>query len=297
MITKKKAWILASRPKTLPASIGPVVLGSSLTSPDILLQNKLIFLLTLICAILLQVSTNLVNDYYDSVRGLDDSNRLGPDRALQKGWLRKDELKKGFIITFLLSFLIGIYLMVHGDLPIIIIGILSILMAYMYTGGPLPLSYFGLGEILALVFFGPIPVWGTYFLIERSWDIEPALVGLIPGFISLSLMGINNLRDHVNDKAKGKKTLSTLFGPKFGRHLVLAGITISVLIPIYLGISSGVYFFFSPLIPAFLMKNTWIAILKGPIDASLNIRLATTGKFLFINCMLTATSYWVLWTF
>lgn len=295
MISKKKAWLLATRPKTLPASIGPVILGASLVDPDLVTKNLPTLVLTLLCAVTLQIGTNLVNDYYDSVRGLDDDNRLGPDRALQKGWLTREELKKGIIFVFTLALTMGAFLMYSGGLPIIAIGVFSILMAFMYTGGPLPLSYFGLGEVLALICFGPIPVWGTAFLLDKRFTWDAAIIGLVPGLVSMSLMAINNLRDHVNDKAKGKRTLATMAGPTFARGLVIMGVFTSIVIPTHFGFSTGVIQFYLPIIVFFAFSKNWWKVISGPIDSSLNNVLANTGKFLFLNCIGTAIGFIFLW--
>ncbi len=294
MITKKSAWILAARPKTLPASIGPVLLGTSLASYEQIISVLPIAFLTLITAITLQIGTNLVNDYYDSKRGLDDENRIGPDRALQKGWLTKTELKKGIVFIFTLSFVLGSSLMYQGGLPIIIIGLLSLAAAYFYTGGPLPLSYFALGEVLAFIFFGPVPVWGTYFLITGDYDLFPAFIGIIPGLVSLSLMGINNLRDHKNDKEKGKSTLATLFGTNFGRGLILFGVISPCLLSISLYLQFFNSFFLIPILLFLIFIKTWKIILNGEINSELNNCLASTGKYLFLSCLVNALGFFTI---
>lgn len=207
------------------------------------------------------------------------------------GWLTSSELKKGISIVFLLAFILGIYLMIHGGLPIVIIGLLSLSMAFLYTGGPYPLSYFALGEVLALVFFGPIPVWGTYFIITKSFDWLPVLVGLIPGFVSLSLMAINNLRDLKNDKANNKTTLATLLGEQKARYLVIFGIFMSSMIPLFLFFLFNNYLF---ILAAFLfLRNfiTWRKILSDPISTELNFALAKTGKYLFTLCFVVSMGF------
>ncbi|MBK25202.1 MAG: 1,4-dihydroxy-2-naphthoate octaprenyltransferase [Halobacteriovorax sp.] len=294
MISKSSAWLLATRPKTLPASIGPVLLGTSLASFEQIKTTLPIIILILINAVTLQIGTNLVNDYFDSVRGLDDHNRIGPDRALQMGWLTKEELKRGIIFVFTLAFVFGCFLMYIGGLPIVIIGLMSLLMAFMYTGGPLPLSYFGLGEVLAFIFFGPIPVWGTYFLITKDYDYFPAIVGCIPGLISLALMGINNLRDHLNDKEKGKKTLTTIFGTNFGRGLILFGAFFPNLLSVIFFLKFENYYFLTPILAFLAFSKIWLYVLKGKINSELNNSLAATGKFLFLTCLLNAIGFFSL---
>jgi 1,4-dihydroxy-2-naphthoate octaprenyltransferase len=291
MINKPTAWLLAARPKTLPASLGPVLLGSSLAATEQIKAMLPLLIITALCALLMQVGTNLVNDYFDSERGLDGEKRLGPSRAAQMGWLTRSELKKGIVLVFATAFCLGLTLMNHGGLPIIIIGLLSLAMAFLYTGGPYPLSYFALGEVLALIFFGPVPVWGTYFIITKSFDWMPVLIGFIPGFVALSLMAINNLRDHENDKENKKTTLAVLLGPEKARYLVIFGIFMSSMIPLFLFFLYHNYIF---LLASFLfLKNyrTWRRILSAPITSDLNNALATTGKYLFILCFVVAMGF------
>lgn len=294
MNSKSSAWILAARPKTLPASVGPVILGSSLVKIEIIKENWHILLLTLLCALLLQIATNLVNDYFDSAKGLDDDNRLGPDRAIQMGWLTPKELKIGFTTVFAIAIALGSFLMFKGGTPIIIIGIASVAMAYMYTGGPFPLSYFALGEILALIFFGPIPVWGTYYLLTNDISYFPIFVGLIPGFISLSIMGVNNLRDNKNDKEKGKTTLATIFGETFARYLVVSGSLIAVCLPLHFYVRLHDQVFLAPLVLFIVHYRSWYKVLRGPIDSGLNKVLAQTGKFLFLVCLCVSVGFFNL---
>ena len=278
-------WLLAIRPKTLFASIGPVILGLSLA---VLYSGQIKFLiafLTLICALLLQISTNLVNDYFDAKTGVDSNKRLGPQRVTQTSLIEAKQVKQIFTLTFVLAFIIGIYLMIHGGLIIMIIGPLSIAFAYLYTGGPYPLSHYALGELLALIFFGPVAVWGTYYLQTNSFELLPLIAGLGPGFIAAAIMSINNLRDNKSDKENKKITLAVIMGEKKGRLLTLSLILASTIIPVILFIylkqpwvllTVGVFYLF--------IKN-WMYIINGAINSNLNTVLARTGMYLFIYCI------------
>ncbi len=280
-----KNWILAARPKTLFASIGPVLIGLALAWDQTSSLNPTTALLTLLCAILLQVGTNLVNDYYDHVNGVDDENRLGPKRVTAEGLIAPVRVKWAFISVFTLSFIIGVYLMVQGGIPIIIIGLTSILFAWAYTGGPLPLAYFGLGELLALIYFGPVAVWGTWYIQTKDPSTLAAVMGLGPGLFSAALMAVNNLRDRQNDKEKGKVTLAVLFGEAGARSLPLLFVFLGVLLPFMAGIILHKPLLFPAMIvPLVFMKN-WLHLAKGPIDAGLNMALANTGKCLFLYCL------------
>lgn len=286
-----KALLLASRPKTLPASAGPVILGLALAYNLTNQINSLTAILTLITAIILQVSTNLVNDYYDGIRGIDDDKRLGPTRVTSTGILGPSLLKRSFIITFSIAFLLGIYLMFIGGLPIVAIGLSSIFFAYAYTGGPIPLSYYGLGELLALIFFGPVAVWGTFYIQTGSHHNMALIAGLAPGFISAAIMAINNLRDRETDAKTTKVTLAILLGEKGARALPIIFVLFSTFVPI---VHSMIYksqnIILSATFTSYFFMKTWIALSREPISKRFNIYLANTGKYLFIFCLIYSIS-------
>jgi 1,4-dihydroxy-2-naphthoate octaprenyltransferase len=280
-----KPWIMATRPKTLTASIGPVILGLSIALFEKQNINYFVFSLILINAVLLQIGTNLVNDYYDSVRGIDDENRLGPTRVTQAGVLESKSVKKGFIIVFFVAFLLGIYLMYLGGLPIIVTGMASILFAYAYTGGPIPLSYIGLGEILALIFFGPVPVWGTHYILSGYSSTNAIIAGLGPGFIAATLMSINNLRDIESDSKTTKKTIAVMIGHKWARVMTLMFVILSSLVPFLINIVLDVKWAILTTLTTYLFIKTWLHIARAPITKELNNCLANTGKYLLIFCV------------
>jgi len=161
--SKLKIWISSARPKTLWAAVGPVLIGSAMAysdSDDPL--NIAVLLATLLAALLIQIGTNFANDYYDFVKGADTTDRVGPVRATQAGLVTPAQMKTAFIITFALAVLLGAYLVWRGGLPILIIGVASVVCAVLYTAGPFPLAYIGLGEVFVMIFFGPVATGGTY---------------------------------------------------------------------------------------------------------------------------------------
>lgn len=283
----KNPWIIAIRPKTLPAGAGPVIIGLSI-SYSIGNFNLLVAALTLACALLLQISSNLINDYYDGISGLDDEDRLGPPRAVSLGLLSSAQVKRGFQLTMGLSFLLGIYLMYVGGLPIILIGLSSLFFSWAYTGGPIPLSYFGLGELAAFIFFGPIAVYGTWYLqtLKSGLPQNVFLIGSGVGLISSALMGVNNLRDIHTDQKKGKRTLATMLGSQRMRKLIV----------LFLLASQGLAFLvvakLSPLaclvgiIPMAIFYKTWWQILGTTQGKDLNNTLASVGKYLFFYSLI-----------
>tara|TARA_Y100001970_G_C14118591_1_gene795006 strand:+ start:31 stop:951 length:921 start_codon:yes stop_codon:yes gene_type:complete len=292
--SKLSIWIMAIRPKTLLASQGPVLLGLFLAFDYNQSINLLVAVLTLLCALLMQIGTNLVNDYFDHFTGVDSESRLGPERVTSNGLLTPQDVKTGYFICFITSFLLGCFLMSVGGYPIIIIGLLSLLMAYAYTGGPFPLSHFALGELIAIIFFGPVAVWGTYFLQTKSFDSLPVLIGLGPGFIAGTLMSINNLRDRVNDKKASKITLAVLMGEKRARLLTLFTVILSGTIPtITYFLKPNPYLILPALTPLLFLKN-WTYLKKGPINGHLNVVLAKTGQYLFLYCLFFSLSYFMV---
>ncbi|MBF0361569.1 MAG: 1,4-dihydroxy-2-naphthoate octaprenyltransferase [Oligoflexia bacterium] len=295
-----KYWIEAIRPKTLPAAIAPVMLGSALGIKELNFSNSLaidlrviaIITITAITALLLQITTNLINDYYDCKSGIDGEDRLGPKRVTQSGLISAENVKRGFLFTILLSLCLGVILVMRGGVPILIVGILSIIFAWSYTAGPIPLSHIGLGELLALIFFGPVAICGTYFLITLKFDPFIIFVGLGVGAISSAIMAINNIRDFESDSKRGKKTLAVLLGERGGRILPIFFVIISIIIFINYFIN---YFMFKNNIfilcllilvfwPSFF--RVWRGILIDPLDRKFNYYLAQTGKYLLYYSIL-----------
>ena len=210
---KLKSWWSTARPNTLAVSIAPVLLGISLAFHNNQLNNIFVAFLTLVAAIMIQIGTNFINDYYDFIKGADDQNRLGPIRSAQSGLLSLSEIKYGGFISFLIALIIGIYLVIEGGVPILIIGSLALLSGYCYTGGPYPLGYKGLGDIFVFLFFGLFAVPGTYYLQTNIlFDFNSILIGSSIGCIAVAILCVNNIRDVNTDKKVGKKTLAVRFG-------------------------------------------------------------------------------------
>ena len=207
------SWWTACRPNTLIVSIAPVLIGLSLSIHDNNFTSYAVALLTIITAILIQIGTNLINDLYDFIKGADNENRLGPIRATQSGLLSKKQIKIGAIWCFILALILGCYLVYIGGIPILIIGLLSLLSGYCYTAGPYPLAYNGLGDIFVFIFFGLIAIPGTYYLQTNIlFDIDSIIIGVSIGCIAVAILCVNNIRDIESDQKVGKKTLAVRFG-------------------------------------------------------------------------------------
>ncbi len=227
-----RVWFLAARPKTLWASVSPVLLGSALAL-DAGSFHAPAAMAALIGAMLIQIGANFANDYFDFIKGADTEARLGPQRATQSGWVTPIQMRRATILVFALAFLVGLYLVYRGGWPILLIGLISIACGVLYTGGPYPLGYIGLADVFAFVFFGPVAVAGTYYVQVLQWDALPVWVGMAPGFFSLALLTVNNLRDREEDQQSGKKTLAVRFGKRFAQgEYTLALLSATLLTPL-----------------------------------------------------------------
>ena len=275
-----KSIYIAIRPKTLAASISPVAVGSSLAFKYGTF-NYNIFLFTLCSAVFIQIGTNFANDVYDYIKGADNDNRLGPTRVVQTHLISIKKMKGLTAVAFLLAILFGFPLVLKGGIPILIIGLLSIISGYAYTAGPYPLGYNGWGDFFVFCFFGPIAVCGTYFLQNQS--ISPASVysGIIMGCLSVLLLCINNLRDAKTDKKAGKKTLVVRAGTGFVRVMFILLVLFSYLLNYYLVFHLSIihknlfYLLLIVTVPFFLMISFNIYTLTGK---SLN---AVLGRVVF----------------
>jgi len=259
-----KAWILAARPKTLSASVVPVLVGTALAHS----VNWIAFGCALGGAVFIQIGTNLVNDALDFKRGADTSTRLGPLRVTQAGLLSARTVLIGAIVCFIIAAVFGIPLLIRAGWPLAVIGLTSIVAAYAYTGGPYPLAYHGLGELFVLIFFGFVAVGGSYYVQTLTFDVKALIAGLAVGCLAVALLAINNLRDVHSDRASNKKTLVVRFGETFGRFEIVA----RVLIPFIAIVAIRWYPLIALPLAIILLRCVWRA--KG---AELNRCLAIAG--------------------
>lgn len=280
-----KNWMLAIRPKTLFASLAPVVLGLAVAYVEIKSLNGLIAILTILCALVLQIASNLANDYLDALRGVDNETRLGPTRVTSSGLISLTAMKRALILALSVAFALGIYLMIVGGPFIMAIGLLSLYFAYGYTGGPFPLSYNGLGEVAAFIFFGVIAVVGTTYLQTHSVSRLALILGMGPGFISACILAVNNLRDISSDTDTNKRTLAVRFGERFQRYLCISTILFSILVCLYVMVAYQFKWLFPVIILPFFFHKTWLQILYHPVDAKLNNALARTAQYNLLYCV------------
>ena len=225
-LTVWKKWVLAARPKTLPAAAAPVIIGTALA---LWWEEASIFpaLAALGGALWLQIGANLANDLFDYLRGVDSGKRLGPKRATQEGWLSPRAVAVGTFFSFLMASICGVYLVYVSSPVIIVIGLTAILSAVIYSGGPFPVGYHSLGDVFVFLYFGVIGVAGTFFV--QANTINWLVIGSsIPvGLLIVNILVVNNYRDLNRDKETGKITLAVRLGPKltkaqFQLNLILA---------------------------------------------------------------------------
>lgn len=280
-----KGFYLSCRPKTLFASAGPIFLGTALSIPT---ENSILFPLILISGILMQILSNLVNDYFDSIDGIDSDLRVGPLRAIHMGLITNRELKWFSILIFGICIGLGILISILSSFYIFYVGLFCLLFAFLYTGGPFPLSRIGLGEIAAFFFFGPVPVLGTMFILNGYFSFDALVFSFIPGLLSGFLMAINNLRDRDEDKKVGKITIASLLSKSSAEKFTLSFLFLSILHLILLSIYYTKYSFWLliALVALIPFLKGFLGIAKGVRASELNEILGNAGKYLALNCFL-----------
>ena len=225
-----RAFLLATRPKTLPAAIVPVWAGTVLAWVLSGSWDPLLAVCTLLGAVGIQIATNFFNDAIDADKGADTDRRAGPQRVTASGLMSRRAVLLSGLAFLALAAICGVVLVKAAGWPILAIGIPSLFLAYGYTGGPFPLAYRGMGELFVLIFFGWVAVCGTVFVQLQEWRLEALLLGTQVGLLSCVLISINNLRDREEDSGTGKRTLAVRMGPKPARLMIWAEIKLPVLL-------------------------------------------------------------------
>lgn len=289
-MNKSRAWILASRPKTLPAAATPVIVATFVAIGDGVFQFWHAFA-ALIGAFLIQIGTNFANDYYDFKKGTDTEERLGPTRVTQAGLLSPKEVMLGMWLVFALAVLIGIYILFIGGWPIFILGLLSILFGIAYTGGPYPLGYNGLGDIFVFIFFGFVAVGGTYYI--QAGTITPQVYwASVPiGLLTTAILVVNNFRDLEQDKKAGKRTLAVRFGKKITQLEYFLLLGLSYLVPVIMWRIELVSYWILLIFLSFPLSFSLSKDMLEKQGRALNETLAGTGKLELIYGLLFSIGY------
>lgn len=277
-----RVWFLAARPKTWIASISPVLIGTVLAYHEGNFSS-FVFSMTLLFSLLIQVGTNFANDYFDYIKGADTSERKGPKRAVEQGWISPRSMLVASLFVFLTSFLIAIPLMLKAGWWSYPLALSAIALGLLYTGGSKPLGYLGLGELVVFIFFGPIAVLGTYYLQSSSLNVPIFIASLAPAFLSCAILIANNLRDEKTDRIANKKTLVVRLGRLFGSFEYTLSILFASSIPFFL-----VLFFKAPplILGASLILPASYPLVKKSFlfqDASELIPLLGKTAFLLIS--------------
>ena len=288
----KNTWISAARLRTLPAALAPVLIGTVMAISDGVFHAGAV-LAALTGALLIQIGTNYANDYFDFVNGADTDARVGPARATQSGRVTPAAMKAAFIITFALMVPVIAYLTWRAGWPVVAIGVSSVISGILYTGGPKPLGYMGLGDLFVLVFFGPVAVGGTYFVQALTVPPEVLVAGLAPGLLSTAILVVNNRRDIASDSQVGKNTLAVRFGPGFARGEFLLTLVGGALIPAVLLVMTGAH---AAALIACGILLPGIPIIRSMFTqsgAELDPNLGRTGKLLVLYSVLFSIG-WLL---
>ena len=223
------AWMEAARPKTLAASISPVLVGVALAYRDDVFKVGAA-ILCLGVALFAQIASNFANDYFDFKKGADGSDRLGPERAVASGWITPKDMLVGTFLMLALACALGCGLLFYAGWELIFVGLAIAVCVLAYSAGPYPLAYHGLGDVCVLLFYGIIPVCYTYYVQALEFSLLAFLLSLAIGMLSINILVVNNYRDYEQDKQASKRTSIVLFGRRFGLGFYLVNLVLAMLI-------------------------------------------------------------------
>lgn len=265
-----KVWLEATRPKTLPAAVAPVLLGTAMAYAHGAM-NVAAASICLAFALLIQIGTNFANDYLDGIRGTDTAARLGPQRAVAAGLIAPAVMRRATIIVLAVGFCVGLALIPFGGWWLLAVGVASVACAWLYTGGPYPLAYNGLGDVFVVLFFGLIAVGCTYYVQVLSVNLEVLLLGAGCGLLVNNILVVNNYRDIAEDTQANKRTLVVLLGRKFALRQYILSALFAGLVVLWLSI-----------------QGMGLLILLGWLPVALSVRYA-----LQLPSAITAADYLV----
>ena len=274
------AWIEAARPKTLAASISPVLLGVALAYYD----GAFDIVPAILClgvALFAQIASNFANDYFDFKKGADNEERLGPERAVAQGWISPKAMLIVTFVTLGLACLLGLILIQFADWRLLGVGIAIAICVLAYSAGPFPLAYNGMGDLCVLLFYGVIPVCFTYYIQTLHFSLLSFLLSLALGFLSVNILVVNNYRDYEQDKKAHKRTTIVLFGRRFGRVFYILNQCMAFLLvfPLLLDTPWWVLFLFAVLFTLCFYTTKELFTLEG---RALNRTLGYTARNVFL---------------
>jgi 1,4-dihydroxy-2-naphthoate octaprenyltransferase len=283
-------WISASRPRTLPAAVAPVVVGSALAAHD----HRFELAAACLClgfALLVQIGTNFANDYYDFVHGADTESRVGPRRAVAAGLVTPKAMRRAMAAVFTAAVFLGLNLIHWGGPWMLAVGAASIVSGIAYTGGPWPLGYHGLGDLFVFVFFGLVAVSVTYYVQAGHLTAPALMAGAAIGLLSTNILLVNNYRDVETDVVALKRTLVVRFGRSFARVQFTASLVIALAMPfLFLADGFGAWC----LLPLLTAPLAWTHVRRlaiGENAADFVALLGDTGKFVAVYAVLLAAGF------
>ena len=284
-MTTREEWIAGARPKTLPAAVAPVVVGTAIAYYEQSFR-PLVALLALVVALAFQIGVNYSNDYSDGIRGTD-AERVGPVRLVGQGLATPEDVKRAALLAYAAGAVAGLLMVVISGFWLLIpVGIASVAAGWFYTGGKNPYGYKGFGEVFVFIFFGLVAVVGTTSSQTGNISIHSLLGGVACGAISCAILVTNNLRDREGDELVGKKTLAVRLGDRGTRELYRTLILVAYAMPVILAtIEGGPQFAYISLATLLTARRPLMAVQNGASGPDLIPVLADTGKMLLLFSM------------
>ena len=287
-MTTREQWIAGARPKTLPAAIAPVLVGTSFAGYNASFLHTFLALTVALC---LQIGVNYANDYSDGIKGTD-FDRVGPMRLVGSGAATADSVKKAAFISFFVAAIAGLILASRTSWLLIILGAICIIAAWTYTGGPKPYGYQAMGEVSVFIFFGVVATVGTYYVQTESVSREVILASFAMGALACAILVLNNLRDLPSDEVAGKKTLAVVMGDKSTRDLYKWLMFFALVISVALALFSFYYLFALLSLP--LVSKSVRAVSAGARGGELISLLAKTGRIQIIYSVALSFAAWLV---
>ena len=281
-----RLWVVASRPRTLPAAVAPVLVGTALAIADDEFR-PLAFVAALVGSVFLQIGTNLANDYSDARRGADTEDRLGPVRVTAGGLMPPRSVLVGTYVAFGVAVLAGVYLTAVAGWEMLLVGGLSIVAGVLYTGGPRPYGYAGLGELFVFVFFGLVAVVFTYYAQAEEFAWEAFVLAVPVGLLAAAILVVNNVRDLETDGRAGKRTLAVKLGRPGARKLFGGMLVLAFAAPVAIPLAGGLsWWVLLALLAAPLAPPLYRTVATRSDGPALNDALAATGRLLAVFSVL-----------
>jgi 1,4-dihydroxy-2-naphthoate polyprenyltransferase len=275
-----RLWALAARPRTLPAAVAPVLVGTSLAISEDEFR-PLAFVAALVGSVFIQIGTNLSNDYSDARRGADTEDRLGPVRVTAGGLMPPRRVLVGTYVAFAIAVAAGIYLAAVAGWELLLVGSVSIAAGVLYTGGPRPYGYAGLGELFVFLFFGIVAVNGSYYVQTEELSWEALALSIPVGLLAAAILVVNNVRDIDTDRRAGKRTLAVKLGRGQARRLFAAMVALALAIPPVIWLAGGLSAWLLLALAAVPLALPLVRTVSTRTDGpALNGALAGTGLLL-----------------